>query len=99
MCTKDFGISLDQVQKNIDATNKRMGGLTPNMTRVLWVNGEIDPWASQAVLQTDMPDQDTLWVNGASHHAWTHETLPTDCESINDARKKIFEQILDWLEE
>eukprot|EP00495_Collosphaeridae_sp_1-RS-2012_P007174 TRINITY_DN6909_c0_g1_i1.p1 TRINITY_DN6909_c0_g1~~TRINITY_DN6909_c0_g1_i1.p1 ORF type:complete len:74 (+),score=1.66 TRINITY_DN6909_c0_g1_i1:253-474(+) len=59
-----------------------MGGLTPNITRILWVNGEIDPWASQAVIQTDIPGQDTLWVIGASHHAWTHASLDTDLESV-----------------
>lgn len=93
------GITQSKVEANILKTNQRYGGRTPNMTRVLWVNGEIDPWASQAVLNTTLPGQSTLWVNGASHHAWTHQSLPSDEASVIQARQTIFQQVLKWLAE
>jgi len=97
MCQSNFDIPASTVRKSIDETNERMGGLTPNVTRILWVNGEIDPWASQAVLKTNMPGQDTLWVIGASHHAWTHASEWTDLESVVKARVYIQDQVRQWL--
>jgi len=96
-CKNTLGLTKEDVDANIEKTNAHYGGIRPNMTRVMWVNGEIDPWASQAVLNTTLPGQSTLWVSGASHHAWTHPSLPTDCSSIVNARKSIFAQVLKWL--
>jgi len=99
VCQSSFGIAPGAVKQSIKETNARMGGLTPNATRILWVNGEIDPWASQAVLHTDIPGQETLWVTGASHHAWTHASLDTDLESVVEARGYIQNAVREWLSE
>ncbi len=38
-------------------------------------------------------------VEGASHHFWTHPSLPTDQKSVVEARIVIRKQVLAWLEE
>jgi serine protease 16 len=39
----------------------------------------------------------TLWVVGASHHFWTHPSLPTDTAEVVEARKAIWQQVTQWL--
>ena len=41
----------------------------------------------------------TLWVVGASHHAWTHPPRPTDSKEIEEARQVIKTQVRAWLNE
>lgn len=98
-CQNDFGISPETVAANVKYTNVYYGGLKPSATRVLWPNGEVDPWATLSILDSPAASQPTLWVEGASHHAWTHPTLPTDQKSVVDARVKIREQVKAWLAE
>eukprot|EP00298_Acanthocystis_sp_HF-20_P008801 c17906_g1_i1.p1 GENE.c17906_g1_i1~~c17906_g1_i1.p1 ORF type:complete len:503 (-),score=237.15 c17906_g1_i1:59-1567(-) len=96
-CSTQFGISLDAVQNNIDFTNAYYGAGNPEGSRVLWPNGEIDPWHSLAILTPPNPQQSTLWVVGASHHFWTHPSLPTDKPEIIEARQKIRQTVQNWL--
>eukprot|EP00467_Chlorarachnion_reptans_P004881 CAMPEP_0114523406 /NCGR_PEP_ID=MMETSP0109-20121206/21271_1 /TAXON_ID=29199 /ORGANISM="Chlorarachnion reptans, Strain CCCM449" /LENGTH=493 /DNA_ID=CAMNT_0001704713 /DNA_START=32 /DNA_END=1513 /DNA_ORIENTATION=+ len=96
ICAK-FNISPDTVAANVAFTNVYYGGLSPVATRVMWPNGEVDPWSQLAVLNTTAPEQPTLWVAGASHHFWTHTPLPTDQTSVQDARTTIRDQVKAWL--
>ena len=40
---------------------------------------------------------EALLVSGASHHAWTHPSLPTDQPSVVAARKAVRRQLAAWL--
>ena len=97
-CVKQFNISLEDVQNNIDATNYHYGGLEPLDDKgklgrcVMFPNGQIDPWSTQSVLQSPSKDLPTLMVPGASHHAWTWPSRPGDQESIMSARTTIRQQ-------
>ena len=97
-CESEFGISPDLIAENVAQSNTRYGSDHPEGTRVLWVNGEVDPWHGLSVLKTLSPSMPAIWVPGASHHAWTHPTLPTDQKTVIDARKKIREQVRAWLQ-
>ena len=44
-------------------------------------------------------EQDVLWVNGASHHFWTHPSKPSDSQEVNAARQTIKDKIKEWLDE
>lgn len=98
-CGNEFNISDELVAANINYTNVYYGGLKPEGTRVLWANGEVDPWSTLAVLETTRPEQPTLYVKGASHHAWTHAALPTDQPTVVSARDAIRQQVTAWLKE
>ena len=54
-------------------------------------------WALEAV--SPSPALPTLMVPGASHHAWTHPTYPTDQASVVKARGLIRQQVNAWLAE
>jgi len=97
---EDYGLSISDVGKNIEATNLHYGGLTPlGPTRrpgscVLWPNGEVDPWATLSVLVPPKDAQQaTLWIPGASHHAWTRPSAEADQSSVVAARASIREYV------
>lgn len=99
-CTSEFGIPASKVYANVNFTNDYYGGLNPGGSRILSPNGEVDPWHALAILNSPDPKRlPTLWVKGASHHAWTHPTLSTDQVSVVQARNAIKAQVATWLKE
>lgn len=95
-CEVAFGITSDQVYDNVFFSNALSGGNKPAGSRVLWPNGSIDPWYNLSVLEAP-PDQDVLWVEGASHHFWTHPSKPSDSKLVNAARQTIRETVMKWI--
>ena len=102
-CLQEWGISPAQIQANIDATNAHYGALRPdvahNATRIMYVNGDVDPWSGLGILSSPAPTLPTLIVSGASHHAWTHPSTPKDQPSVVKARGLIRKQVAAWLNE
>eukprot|EP00656_Telonema_subtile_P052738 TRINITY_DN7427_c0_g1_i1.p1 TRINITY_DN7427_c0_g1~~TRINITY_DN7427_c0_g1_i1.p1 ORF type:complete len:488 (-),score=107.04 TRINITY_DN7427_c0_g1_i1:108-1571(-) len=97
-CTSQFKISAADVAKNIEDTNTFYGADHPKATRIFYPNGDVDPWHGLSKL-TAGPELPVLMVSGASHHAWTHPSAPTDQQSVIDARQKIRVQVAAWLAE
>ena len=99
-CSSDFKIDPSIVAQNVNNTDVYYGGLKPVGTRVMWPNGQVDPWSTLSILKSPDPaNQPTLYVPGASHHFWTHPTMPTDEKPIVQARLAIRKQVADWLNE
>jgi len=102
MCASVFNIT--NVQERVAGTNV-YGGWNPEGTRVLYVNGDVDPWSTLAVTKGNPAVDDNVdfectpafWVEGASHHFWTHEVLETDGEEVDEARTKIWSQVEEWI--
>eukprot|EP00514_Thraustochytrium_sp_LLF1b_P011935 CAMPEP_0184550266 /NCGR_PEP_ID=MMETSP0199_2-20130426/18619_1 /TAXON_ID=1112570 /ORGANISM="Thraustochytrium sp., Strain LLF1b" /LENGTH=500 /DNA_ID=CAMNT_0026945099 /DNA_START=160 /DNA_END=1658 /DNA_ORIENTATION=+ len=99
---KKFGITdMKALERNIDRTNTRFGGHLMNLDRVLWVNGDCDPWSALSVLHLSASQkahgQRAIVVSGASHHAWTHASAPTDQQTVVEARKQIRAIVKGWL--
>ena len=59
--------------------------------------GDVDPWHGLSILAPLSPELPALLVSGASHHAWTHPSLPTDQPSVVAARKAVRRQLAAWL--
>ena len=78
------------VAELVNETNTIYGGRDISATRILWVNGVIDPWRAQAVTKTNDPvARPSILVPGASHHFWTHPARPTDSAFVVKARVQI----------
>ncbi|EDQ86489.1 uncharacterized protein MONBRDRAFT_28146 [Monosiga brevicollis MX1] len=88
-CQAEFGIDFTTVQQNVIASNAWYGGRNSAGSCLMYPNGEVDPWNSQSILNTTAPGITTLMVPGASHHAWTHPSAPSDQPSVVAARKTI----------
>ena len=97
-CMADYKISKETVEENINQTNLNYGSDTPSGSRVLWVNGQVDPWHGLSV-NTALPGMPILYVKGASHHAWTHPLSDCSQQTVLDARQAIRSQVTAWLQE
>ncbi|KAF0716287.1 Aste57867_2915 [Aphanomyces stellatus] len=87
-CKRLFGIT--NTSDRIAATTKTYGGLKVNVSNVIWVTGDVDPWSGLALTNTTKPvnsNSDVVYVPGASHCAdlfsrafnivpgWTHDRI------------------------
>lgn len=93
ICSKAFGISSDQVDYQIQQTLSRYGGDKIASSRIIFPNGQIDPWRANGVNTSPNDEEPVFLVPGASHHFWTHPSLPTDSVEVNNAREKIWKQV------
>ena len=99
-CSKAFGIQKEEVQESVRQTleyygdKKLKGG-----SRILSVNGDVDPWSTLA--RTNDTTHDPLLpvynVVGASHHFWTNPVKETDGPSEQKARDFIHQTMTEWL--
>ena len=99
ICERVFGVAKNSVWRNVQQSNEQYGGWNIDSKRILFVNGEVDPWS---MLSVDLDhgrcaELPTIWVEGASHHFWTHQVLESDGDNIVEARKAIYQQIIGWL--
>ncbi len=97
LCQQAFGFSPAQVTYNIQHALAIYGGANIQATRIMYPNGQIDPWHANGVLTSPNADEPVLMVAGSSHHFWTHPSLPTDAAPINAARQAIWSQVSAWL--
>ena len=99
ICARAFGVEMDSVWRSVEQSNEQYGGWSIDSSRILFVNGEVDPWSMLSVdldhgRSAELP---TIWVEGASHHFWTHEASERDGKNIVGARKAIYRQMIEWL--
>ena len=95
-CETQYGISKTSVAENVAYTDAYYGSNHPSGSRVMWVNGQIDPWGALSVLDP-LEGQPVLMVRGASHHAWTHPFNVNDSKYLTQARDEIFMQVFEWV--
>lgn len=77
----------------VSYTTEFYGSDRPGATRILFPNGQIDPWSALGVHHAPSRSEPTLSVAGASHHSWTHPSLPTDQPEVVEARRVIWYQV------
>jgi len=97
LCSDVFGIPGAVTKSRITFSNLMYGGVNPQGSRVLYVNGEVDPWSANSIRDSISVSLPVVWVQGASHHFWTHPSKPSDDENIVAARQKITDQVELWL--
>jgi len=81
----------------ITETNGYYGGNQPGGSRILFVNGGLDPWASLSVTKSISPELPALYIPGTSHCANYFRPKPGDPPSLAMAQAQILQQIHDWL--
>lgn len=99
MCSRAFGIDQATVDESITFANDMYGGADIQGTRILYPNGEIDPWKANGVLVPPNDESPVMMVTGASHHVWTHAAEDTDTEYVIAAKQAIWDQVTAWLKE
>jgi hypothetical protein len=101
LCATAFNLSAASVYTSIERAQVQYGGSNIQTSRTIFASGEIDPWQANSVLKAPNSEENglILYVEGASHHFWTHEVLPTDSVEVNNARVFIWDTVTNWLAE
>uniref|UniRef100_UPI00398EDDF2 LOW QUALITY PROTEIN: thymus-specific serine protease n=1 Tax=Pristiophorus japonicus TaxID=55135 RepID=UPI00398EDDF2 len=97
ICGGVFGILPGRVQSAIDFTNDYYGADRPASSRIIFVNGDIDPWHALSVLKNQSSSEVAIVINGTAHCADLRSPEAQDPPSLRQARKKIDDQIGIWL--
>nr|XP_008540914.1 PREDICTED: thymus-specific serine protease [Equus przewalskii] len=97
LCEQVFGLSISSVAQAVARTNSYYGGQTPGATRVLFVNGDTDPWYVLSVTQALGPSESALLIPSASHCLDMAPERPSDSPSLLLGRQHISQQLQTWL--
>ena len=80
-------------------TNALLGGSTHfGGTRVIFVNGNVDPWHALSKLDTS-PGVLSILIDGTAHCRQMQPSRPTDTPALVHAREEIAAQLLVWLQD
>ncbi|CAB9515139.1 Thymus-specific serine protease [Seminavis robusta] len=98
ICKYAFGIEPEEVRESIQQSIEYYGGWQlKGGSRILSVNGNVDPWSTQARVNSTDELLPVYNAKGASHHFWTHRVKDTDDIEVQKARKFIYETVQKWL--
>jgi len=97
-CPTAFNIPMEQISENVAFSNAYYGSDTPEVTRIFFANGDVDPWGGLGVIDAPKGSK-VLQVNGSAHHTWTHDKKDIVQDSVHEAKLLIQQQMLLWLQE
>uniref|UniRef100_A0A8D0H590 Serine protease 16 n=1 Tax=Sphenodon punctatus TaxID=8508 RepID=A0A8D0H590_SPHPU len=97
LCSQVFGISPGSVLQAVAFTNEYYGADHPKASRVLFVNGDIDPWHALSVLKNQSRSEQAIYINGTSHCANMRPSSSTDPLPLILARTHINDHVREWL--
>ncbi|XP_050348875.1 putative serine protease K12H4.7 [Nymphalis io] len=99
ICTELFGADFDKerVDTGVEKTNEIYGGLTPNVTKVVFSNGDLDPWSTLSVLEDLSYNAPAVVIPRSSHCRDLFSNRKGDNEELKEARKQIKYLIKNWI--
>ncbi len=88
------------VGAHVNETNILYGGNKPHgTTKIMFVNGSIDPWHSLSVTTNLNPSVTAVYINGTAHCADANPPNSLSPPSLPAAQAKISQQIGIWLQQ
>jgi hypothetical protein len=81
----------------VEASNLCYGADSPGGSRILFVNGLLDPWSALSVLQDQPEDKSVVLIEGASHCMDMGDDKPDDSAQLRTARAAIAAKVASWL--
>ncbi|XP_074872458.1 thymus-specific serine protease [Carettochelys insculpta] len=97
LCSQIFGLAPQHVEGAVNFTNQYYGADHPKASRVLFVNGNIDPWHALGVLRNQSRSEPAILINGTAHCADMNPTRPSDRPTLVWARQRINSYVGQWL--
>ncbi|KAF0683388.1 Aste57867_24512 [Aphanomyces stellatus] len=92
MCDQAYGISKDETDAAIAATNDKYGGLSIDVENVIFPNGNIDPWSALGLTNATgvvNAASQIVHIDGTSHCGDMFAPKPTDSASLQWAHERI----------
>ncbi|XP_064612363.1 thymus-specific serine protease-like [Liolophura sinensis] len=99
ICEEIFEIPAAEVAKRVTFTNEFYGSNRPSGSRIIFVNGSIDPWHALSVLKNLADEEIAVFINGTSHCQNMGSNRPGDAAALRAARMEIDTIVGKWLEE
>ncbi|CAF1203294.1 unnamed protein product, partial [Didymodactylos carnosus] len=99
-CADIFGatFSADLLTNGIAFTNSYYGGEMFQGSRVLFINGAIDPWHALSFTSSPPNNNSFIFMSTTAHCADMYPDSDSDPQELTDARKKISSTIGEWLQ-
>ncbi|OHT00253.1 Clan SC, family S28, unassigned serine peptidase [Tritrichomonas foetus] len=95
LCQDLFDI--DQLADN-DEKNRYFGSNNPQQSRVVFLNGDVDPWSTLSVHESDVSlSRHAVIIANESHCSDLYEISEKDSEVLADAKDFVILQMQDWL--
>ncbi|EDO31220.1 predicted protein [Nematostella vectensis] len=99
LCQEVFEIALGQLKARINFTNEYYGGKRPRGSKIVFVNGSIDPWHSLSVVTNQTSSEVAVFIPGTSHCANMGANQPNDPPALVEARRRVTAIVGEWLKE
>ncbi len=98
-CSRDYNLSTNETVAKIAETNEYYQAKIAQATKILWVNGDVDPWHKQSNYKVSPGREQPVLplVRGARHCAWMSVAKTTDQLAVKEARREIWETVDRWL--
>jgi thymus-specific serine protease len=96
LCSSLFGIHYEQVEKNVFQTNEKYGGNHLAGSRIIFVNGLVDPWSKLSVLRDLSNDLIAITIANGSH-CIDEGSGPILYPVSEAAREETFQILSRWL--
>ncbi|XP_049882687.1 putative serine protease K12H4.7 isoform X1 [Pectinophora gossypiella] len=99
VCTGLFGSEFDEkrVKRGVEYTNNFYGGLSPNVTMVVFVNGDKDPWSRLGIVNDLSSDAPAIVIPKAFNCEDLLMDEPSDSDELIAARKNIKKLVKKWI--
>jgi len=95
MCTDIYGI--EGLTPDIDWTNTYYGSTDIQVSNVVFPDGTVDPWHVLALLDSDLPDSPSFYMNGTAHCADLYPPKNDDPVDLTNCRTQEVNYISEWL--
>lgn len=97
ICSDVFNIPVQEVYQRVAFENAYYGGDKPKGTKIVFVNGSIDPWHALSVLTNQSATELSIFIPGTSHCANMGSDQPSDPPALRQARQKVALLVGDWI--
>ena len=99
MCSDVFGpkFDLDLLKRGIQLTNTEYGGLKTSVSKVVFVQGSLDPWHALGITEDLSPSAPAILIEGTAHCANLYPPAEDDPQQLKDARLAIGKLIGIWI--
>ncbi|XP_050530553.1 putative serine protease K12H4.7 [Daktulosphaira vitifoliae] len=99
LCSSVYGESydIDLLTRGINRSNMMYGQLDIKESRVIYVQGTVDPWHALGMTHTKIINTVAIYINGTAHCADMYPPSPSDPPQLNRVRTLIRAYLQEWL--
>ncbi|XP_063629175.1 thymus-specific serine protease-like [Cydia splendana] len=88
-----------RMDQGVFLTNQMYGGLTPNVTKVVFTHGDMDPWRSLGIKQSLGPEAPAITIEGTAHCGIILQEMDGEPIKMKLARVYVKNLIKKWISE